>query len=431
MRTNKQNRDRPLPNPKQRGVSDWYPYYAGYREAFVEAALSSFIGSQGPVVDPWSGSGTTSVVAARLGLSSIGVDLNPALTVVAKGRLQHRLMGDELEFLLNHLIAFARDLEYEQGADLLETWLVPSAAHRFRGWRAAILGLAAGSSMPFADAPADSPIDTVDALSVETCFLLSALFLTLRNFLTPFGSTNPTWIREPTSWRNRLCPKQRAIEKSFAVNLCALNDKLPARNGTPPIGVQARFVTGCATALDFGDNAFGAALTSPPYATRIDYVKGTYPELAILGYGQARVSVLRRDSMGGPIVRDVPRSDEPSVSPYANMLIKKVAYHESKGSKSYYGPWIQIYLTRLQAGLAELDRVVRTGGRIGIVVQDSFYKEKRIDLQRVVTEVMEHMERSLISRVDFPASTVMSRMNPRARAHRKDRSHRESLLVFG
>ncbi|WP_410712175.1 DNA methyltransferase [Bradyrhizobium sp. BEA-2-5] len=39
------------------------------------------------VLDPWNGSGTTTSVANGAGLTAVGIDINPAMAVVAKARL--------------------------------------------------------------------------------------------------------------------------------------------------------------------------------------------------------------------------------------------------------------------------------------------------------------------------------------------------------
>jgi DNA methylase len=84
----------PLSSPKQTTAerhSSLFPYYAGFSEAFVGDVLDALQPTDGEVVlDPWNGSGTTTAVAGRAGLISIGVDINPAMAVVAKARLATR-----------------------------------------------------------------------------------------------------------------------------------------------------------------------------------------------------------------------------------------------------------------------------------------------------------------------------------------------------
>ena len=77
-------------NPKVGASCDpvdlWYRYYAGYSAGFVEQALKESASTAKLVLDPWNGTGTTTVVAASKNVPAIGFDLNPALVVVSRAR---------------------------------------------------------------------------------------------------------------------------------------------------------------------------------------------------------------------------------------------------------------------------------------------------------------------------------------------------------
>ena len=73
--------------PSTRRRRDWYPYYAGYTQSFVDAVIGECLEEPTFVIDPWSGSGTTTVTCLKRGVASKGVDINPALTVIARARL--------------------------------------------------------------------------------------------------------------------------------------------------------------------------------------------------------------------------------------------------------------------------------------------------------------------------------------------------------
>jgi hypothetical protein len=68
-------------------VDSWYPYYAGYSAGFVEQALQESVATAKLVLDPWNGTGTTTVVAASKNIPAIGFDVNPALVVVSRAGL--------------------------------------------------------------------------------------------------------------------------------------------------------------------------------------------------------------------------------------------------------------------------------------------------------------------------------------------------------
>jgi DNA modification methylase len=66
---------------------DFYKYYAGYSEAFVADALAALeLDPKSIILDPWNGAGTTTSLASQLGHYACGVDLNPALVVIARAR---------------------------------------------------------------------------------------------------------------------------------------------------------------------------------------------------------------------------------------------------------------------------------------------------------------------------------------------------------
>lgn len=62
----------------------WFPYKEGFSPTFVRQFLKEFDNlSGGLVVDPFSGSGTTAIVAGELGFSGIGFDVSPLTSFVA------------------------------------------------------------------------------------------------------------------------------------------------------------------------------------------------------------------------------------------------------------------------------------------------------------------------------------------------------------
>jgi hypothetical protein len=192
---------------------------------------------------------------------------------------------------------------------------------------------------------------------------------------------------------------------------------------------QPSIQTGCASNLPFATGSFEAAIGSPPYATRIDYVRSVLPELAVLGARPEEVATLRSVSTGSPVIRGTKLAGDLQ-SATGLTLLERVRFHGSKGSEKYYYPWLTKYLVSLQAGLSDLIRVVSTNGPICIIVQDSHYKELHIDLQQIVTEMMNANDKRLESRSNYAVKHHKARMNPRARRHLSDRKNSESLLIF-
>ena len=423
-----------LPTPKQSPIPrrrDWYPYYAGFSDRFVQAVLTEHLNGREFVLDPWSGTGTTTAVCFKRGLVSKGVDINPALTIIARARLTPLSFQSAALTKLNRLMEVAKDIHSEPNStDLLERWMRPSAVSRIRAIQQAI-------HISFANCPSVPPsliIDNVaDRIPIVCCFFYCALFAVTRQLLVRFRATNPMWIKAPRSHAHRLSPSWERLSQIYREKVQELSTKL-SLEAAHTFPHSAPFETGSATNLSFDDDAFDSVLTSPPYATRIDYVNGTLPELATLGVDETFLLRLRGKTTGTPVVRGATVPCIPSLlSPTAHDILRSIGSHSSKGSKAYYLPWLRNYLYNIQAGIEEINRTVSANGSVCIVVQDSFYKEIHIDMQRILVEMLYHRGRHLIQRHDFPAPHPRSYSSAQANfpTYPYSRFNRETLLVFG
>ena len=219
------------------------------------------------------------------------------------------------------------------------------------------------------------------------------------------------------------------MRERFLQEVASLAGRLPLTEAQAHRPISP-FRTGTAADTGYPPHSFDAAITSPPYATRVDYAQGSLPELAVLGADEQYVERLRSACTGSPKIKGVASSHTPIQSSSASEVLCAIERHPSKGSQSYYHPWMANYLRSLQDGLLETDRIVRPDGAICVVVQDSYYKEIHIDMQRIIAETLAGAGRPVVARHDYPAP------NPRRR-HPSDqpsaaakRPSTESLLVF-
>ena len=424
----------PLGNitPKQtanKRLRDWYPYYAGFPEDFVGAVLAHHFTQADCVLDPWSGTGTTTAACLKRGFPSKGIDINPALTVIAKARLTPCNTKPNLLPLATRILHTAEDIACAlHQDDLLLTWLRPQAVRPIRAIQHAIHLLLTDCNPE--DCPKEGFSTAADSLPIVACFYYAALFSAVRDLLNRFGTTNPTWLRHPRTHRHRLAPTRGKLHATFLARIAFLSDRLSLHKDQSCLTAQP-FQTGSATALPFRTACFDGALTSPPYATRIDYVTATLPELAVLGLHGDSLASLRRNTIGTSSIKEFPDGLlGPMQSRYASKVLEDVLSHSSKGSRTYYGPWMRNYLVHLQASLAEISRLVAPAAPICIVVQDSYYKELLIDLQRIIMETLGAFGRPLACRYDYTVTNPRSQVNPKARNHFTRRKNTESLLVF-
>lgn len=210
-----------LPNPKRhmdsatRKEARLFPYYAGFSSTFAEQTLRSLRLAAGSVVlDPWNGSGTTAIAAARCGLGAIGGDRNPAMVIVAKATFVSALdMPSVLP--LSHAIVERLDAHPAEviADDPLTTWLAPQSASAIRTLEAEINHtlVAHDRYQWLGDAQG------LGDLSSLAAFFYVALFRTTRRLLSDFIPTNPTWTKTPTSTSHRKRPAQSLVRKAFCL----------------------------------------------------------------------------------------------------------------------------------------------------------------------------------------------------------------------
>ena len=385
------------------------------------------MGEAKTIIDPWNGAGTTTVVCERRGICSTGIDINPALTVIARGRLTPITQRNELKKVGSKIInSWDGVPTYSFEGDALTTWMQPTAVQKVRRIQQAIHGSTPGAT---ASIPLGRAIHRTDDFSHVTSFFYCALFGVVRDLLRRYRTTNPMWIKTPPAPANRIRPSWETLSKSFAEQVELLSGRLTVPAQTPDF-LSASLLTGNASRLSLPNASLDGAITSPPYATRIDYVKGMLPELVLLGADKSFLESLRRDVTGTPVVRaDSERSSISLKSETGRAALKYISGHSSKGSSSYYLPWLRNYLQDLQSGLMELARTVKAGGKICVVVQDSYYKEYKIDLQMIVTELMEALARALHSRSDYSAWTPRSKMVQK-KGEVLVRATKETVLIF-
>lgn len=66
-------------------LQSWYPYLEGYSPDFVKYIIENYLNKNTKTIyDPFSGSGTTPIVASDLGFQSLYSEVNPLLQFLTK-----------------------------------------------------------------------------------------------------------------------------------------------------------------------------------------------------------------------------------------------------------------------------------------------------------------------------------------------------------
>jgi SAM-dependent methyltransferase len=425
-------RDLEPSNPKRRPVSEsasWYGYYAGYADKFVADIVAALPQAAKTVLDPWNGSGTTTAVATAASLGSKGFDINPAAVTIAKARLLRSDVAGSIASLTDEIIDSAvKHPEPAESSDFLLTWFSVASAGHVRSLERRIHKLLVETE------GTSRAITAVDDLSALAALFYLGLFRTVRTLLSPFLGSNPTWVRRNIQSRNRLRPNCDTIHQVFQHTMGELAGLAKASahsysEGNCPysIGVAS------STTLPLDDHSVDAVITSPPYCTRIDYVIATLPELAVLGLHASELKKLRDSMIGTPTIPAKDLSAEFLTGcKKGEELLERITGHDSKASGGYYRKFFLGYLRGMDESLAEIRRVSRPGAPVVFVVQDSYYKEIRVDLAGVIREMAEAHGLSAVADHNFEitARRNYATINPRSRAYRDSTPAIESVLIL-
>lgn len=410
-------------NPKVGATSDpvdvWYRYYAGYSASFVEDAIEVLPAEPQLILDPWNGTGTTTVVAASRSIRAVGYDVNPALVIVARARLLGAGVWASLDPLSHDVVGHATPAELD--SDPLRFWFKPQTAAVIRGLQQSVHRLLVDSGN------ASKPVyDHASSMSTLAAFYYTVLFRTVRVLIAPTAGTNPTWWRRIAEG-DRLDIDDSVIKAQFHASAKELGAGLHRDNYIGGVDVQA--MLGNSRALGLGDDSVDGAITSPPYCTRIDYGVATRPELAVLGASEGDMRSLRDLMVGTPTMTGE-HGDRELWGQTAATFLAGVAAHTSKASGGYYTNYFLQYYAGMWSSIGELRRVLKPDAPAILVVQDNYYKDLHNDTPKILAEMatahgFEHAERH-----DFPVVRNRASMNPRTRQYRTKATAVESVLVL-
>lgn len=416
-------------NPKRMAdrtsANNFFSYYAGFSASFVDEVLRGYRLSESAVIlDPWNGSGTTTFCAARNGISTVGIDLNPVMVVIARARTAtYRQACSAIKRIENSTWRSTATSQVKD--DALAKYLSGSSVDCIRASLAS-----AGVRKPGLGGNYNP--------SVTDSFLLTIYFRAIKKLLTASHSRNPTWIRSQVDEASRLelsCIefRKRLLEEAEALlSVNAIGDDSEGRAFlTPSQRDRVTVQVGDSRQMPLSTESVDLVVTSPPYCTRIDYAVATRIELSVMFSSLSEsFDSLRRSMMGSTAIRGAPANVSLPPESYASEVLNEIRAHASKASSTYYFKTFSAYFIDLYLSLREIARTLKVRGEAVLVVQDSFYKDVHIDLAAAIESFAGEVGLRLIDRVDFTVQRNMREINPRAVARGASFQAKESILYL-
>ncbi len=402
------------------GVHAWHPYYAGYSESFVDSALRYLDCDQGmTILDPWGGSGTTSLVASRLGLQSISVDINPAISALSASK------SFEIIRHARGLSEFCKTINARFSSKDLNC-----STHEANEWLQEIV-FAASTSFPrlFLRHQSAARHLCLNAKTLPLSYPLRA-FLQVAAFrlgrLSEGGEalSNPTWIKYKNKNKNS-APNAIIDFKGICHEmLVELKNSYQGNEGA-----HSFHLIGDSRKLPISTGVIDRIVTSPPYLTRIDYAVAAAPELALLRVPRT-LRDIRLDTMGSPVIRSSRVAQNTSWGEKCNKFLNEVSSHESKAAKSYYWKHMLQYFEDMESSLFEIHRVLRRGGKALVVVQGSYFKEILCPLGELYEEMAKGVGLKAEIVFNDRVASHMAHLNMRSSKYLANKVYSEDFVLL-
>jgi site-specific DNA-methyltransferase (cytosine-N4-specific) len=347
-----------------RRLSDIHPYPARFIPELPALALDC-LRPNGPVLDPFCGSGTTLVEAMRRGHQAIGVDLNPIACLISRVKTTRWDEADESvvetqgRSLVAHAAAGSRDVLSDLGLE------IPRLDHWFAPWAQRIL---AGAVKYVRQLDPSDPWRDRLALAVSA----STVRISNQDSDTRYAAVEKSMGPELAL---------RTLEDAFR----RIVDWLRA-NTSDVATHAARVIEADARSMSLGDGLAAAAVFSPPYPNAYEYWLYHKYRMYWLGFDPIRV-----------------RGSEIGARPHYS------------GSGTLTADDFRREMTEV---FSEVHRLLQPGGAAVVIVGDSIIRGDLVDNSDTVTRAADSGGFDLLAsrfRLIRRASTSFNRQHARAR----------------
>lgn len=371
-----------LPPSKLKGCSGlglyaWSRSYAGFAPEFAEAVMQRFSLSPGQIViDPFVGSGTSAVASLAHPCSFVGIDLDPFSALLTKAKNTRFVPFNKVFELLDSkpsldISRFSEDVRFSYSVeDLQYASGVFEMIERRTGksgnqlWRLLLS-------------------NENDTFSTELLALASLVSCSKKASNTVRGS-NPVWYKRSLDAPQKTRPSLRDVAYTMTKQVCReLEEAYTVRH----INHSTTVYNGDFSSTPISLRSIDFMITSPPYLSRLDYVVNHLAELSLLsGMVPFDLAQLRGQMMG--TTKMVNGSTDEAVLPVqCRDVLHSIRTHSSKASGTYYYRFYTQYFIELYRFLQWTKNVMRPGGMGFLVIQDSYYKEIRISVSSIITEM--------------------------------------------
>lgn len=339
---------------KDQPVHRWFWFPHSFSPQLIDEVLQAFpVSHGGRILDPFVGAGTTVLRAGQLGYEAAGTDLSPLSLFVSRVKLTP-LPPMQLEDALCAILDYQPATDWEPLPERLQKAFTPGELAHLKGIQHRL------SAFP---------------PSVTDFFLLALLRVLQRvSRAVPDGG----WFR----WVEK--DDQREQIRSWFEEQARLQI---ADVGGVPAGKGKVFLDD-SRRLEQIAGLFDLVVTSPPYPNRHDYSRIFHIELLWLGTDEEDVKRFRKTSIRSHVEATAPVL-HPEV-PIISTGLEQVLHSLPEKADPRIVPMLQGYFEDMYLTLWALNRHLRTGAVVALVVGNVRHAGVMVPVDAILAEIATH-----------------------------------------
>jgi DNA modification methylase len=350
----------------------WYYYKEGFSPDLVKKAIElSKIEKDGIILDPFNGSGTTTLTASLNSYRSIGIEVNPFTSFLSKAKVKNvdtEKLNDIKEFILNNA---------EEGEEsLLKGYSTFSETDKITKWL-------------FNDSVLDSFYGGWLASKKIASYNLRKI-IQLALIVSAMQNCNATrdgkCLRYRENWENYKYNKETFLS-SLRTNFAIIFEDVKGF----PITTQPKILKGDARIVLSNKeiDKFKLCITSPPYLNTFDYTDIYRPELFLGEFvkNNDELYKLRLNTIRSHIQA---KWTPPSISNFGELYknsIKYILEQEKNLMDKKIPVMIQAYFEDMLNILKLLRKKAEKDAQLWMVVSNSAYADKEIQVDLIIAEM--------------------------------------------
>lgn len=346
-----------------RAVHSWYRFVLSFPPHLVQEYASKFkLNGSHRLLDPFCGTGTTVVEAKKLGIPSVGVEVNPMAWFAGSVKLDWTPNPTELRDAAHHISETAKAL-------------IDRETKTFR--------TLSDDNQRVILANSISPLPLHKTLILLEQINLNATPTHLRHLQLALAKAVVTSISNlrfgPEVGVGKAKSDAPVIE-AWLQEVFNMADDLAAVQNLRAVPAMVHHADARQILSVLEPNSVDAVITSPPYPNEKDYTRTTRLESVLLGFIQNKQDLrLLKEGLIRSNTRNVFKADRDDIWVAKHLEIqqiagaieeRRIALGKTSGFERLYHRAVKLYFGGMAKHLADLRLVLRPGAQLAYVVGD-------------------------------------------------------------